>query len=76
MREPTRKPRLSIEVDAELRRELKVAAAERDVSVREYVLAALRQALAAEERRDWSRMSEPAFAREWDSDADSEYDRL
>ncbi len=43
-----RRARLSIEVEPELRRRIKIAAAARDLSVREYVEAILRQALASD----------------------------
>lgn len=53
-----------------------------DVSVRDYVIAALRRALTAagaegeDESRAWSRLSEAVFARDWDSEEDSAYDDL
>src|SRR5579884_2888030 len=43
-----RRARLSIEVEPELRRRIKIAAAARDLSVREYVEAILRLALASD----------------------------
>jgi plasmid stability protein len=67
---------LSIEVDPELRRQLKIVAARHDVSVRDYVLTAVRQALEAEEQESWARLSEPSFARDWDIEGDEVYDRL
>ena len=74
--------RLSTDVEPELRRQIKVAAATRDLSVREYVLRILRQALAMEatDSRDetgaWSRLSAAAFARDWESEEDSVYDDI
>ncbi len=75
--------RLSIDVTPELRRRLKIAAAARDLSVRAYVEAILRQALEAEEhgqspaeRAAWSRLSARSFARDWESAEDAVYDRL
>lgn len=76
MAEAARKPRLSIEVDGDLRRRLKIAAAQRDVTVREFVLAAVERALEAETGQGWSRLSEASFARDWDSESDNIYDRL
>jgi plasmid stability protein len=76
MAQEVRKPRLSIEVDPELRRQLKIVAARHDVSVRDYVLTAVRQALEAEEQESWARLSEPSFARDWDIEGDEVYDRL
>jgi uncharacterized protein (DUF1778 family) len=76
---PVRRPRLSIEIEPQLRRRLRIAAAQRDVSIREFVLAAVEQALKANESleaKDWSALSVPSFARDWNSDADSAYDPL
>jgi predicted HicB family RNase H-like nuclease len=47
-----RRARLSIDVEPELRRRIKRAAAARSLSVREYVEAILRQALEAEAQSD------------------------
>jgi len=78
-----RRARLSIDVTPELRRRLKVAAATRELSVREYVEAILRQVLEAEERGEmpaeraaWSRLSARSFARDWESAEDQAYDGL
>ncbi len=75
--------RLTIEVEPELRRKVKVAAAERDLSVREYVVAILQRALAEEEGEDesaqtraWSQISARSFARDWESQEDEVYDHL
>jgi hypothetical protein len=53
------------------------------VSLRDYVVAALREALndnGAERTSDqsvsWSQLSAHAFARDWESDADAIYDDL
>lgn len=56
-----RRARLSIDVELDLRRRLKIAAAGRDLSVREYVEAILRQALAsdASEEDKGGRMTQP-----------------
>ncbi|MBA3415345.1 MAG: hypothetical protein H0U10_08995 [Chloroflexia bacterium] len=74
---------LAIEIEPELRTRIVAAAAERGVSVRDYVVAALRQALAstgperaADDSIEWSRLSSRSFARDWDSDADAVYDAL
>lgn len=76
MTEGGRKPRLSIEVDPDLRRRLKIAAAQHDVTIRDYVLTAVERALDAEDREGWTRLSEPSFAREWNAEGDEVYDRL
>lgn len=68
--------RLSADVDAELRRRVRIAAASNDVSVGEWIEAAVRHELEREEDRTApvSRASAPAFARDWDSNGDSVYD--
>lgn len=75
--------RLAIEIEPELRARIETAAAERGMSIRDYVVAALQEALArtGAEREDdrsgeWSRLSHRSFARDWDSDADAVYDGL
>jgi len=78
-----RRARLSIDVAPELRRRLKIAAAARDLTVRDYVEAILRRALETDERGDtasetaaWSQLSARSFARDWNSEEDQVYDRL
>jgi hypothetical protein len=78
---------LTIEIEPALRSRIEAAAAKRGVSLRDYVIAALRHALdhhRAEQFVDessvltstWSRLSVPSFSRDWDSDADAVYDDL
>jgi hypothetical protein len=78
-----RRARLSIDVEPELRRRVKLAATARDLSIREYVEATLRRALEAEGQGEtpaagaaWSRLSARSFARDWESEEDQAYDRL
>lgn len=70
--------RLSADVDAELRRQVRIAAASSDRSVSEWIEAAVRHELEREEDQtaSVSRASAPAFARDWDSEEDSVYDKL
>jgi hypothetical protein len=70
-----RRARLSIDVEPELRRRIKVAAAARDLSVRKYVEAILRQALEAEahgegeaDQATWSTLSARGLARDAERD--------
>ena len=79
----TRRARLSIDIEPELRRRIKIAAAERDLSIREYVVAILQRALADEASRppeaeaaDWTQLSGRSFARDWESEEDQVYDDL
>ena len=78
-----RRARLWIDVEPELRRKIMVAAAERESSIRDYVVAILQRALAEEERGEgrnesaaWTRLATRSFAREWGSDEDRVYDEL
>jgi plasmid stability protein len=72
-----RRSRLSIDVDPDLRRRIKVAAASHDQSIRDYVEGLIREALAAEPDgdRSWSSLSARSFARDWNSEEDSVYDQ-
>ncbi len=79
MAEESRRTRLSIDVDADLRRRIKIAAAEKDMSFRDLVVSILSEALAAAEetdRRAWTSLSAASFARDWSSDADAIYDAI
>ena len=75
--------RLAIEIEPELRARIEAAAAERGLSIRDYVAAVLRPAVerngndgTSGQAREWTRLSAPAFARDWESDADVVYDDL
>ncbi len=78
-----RRVRLSVEVDPALHRRVKIAAAERDMTMKEYVVEIL-EGVAAEEMRgrgnpedtDLARLSAGVFARDWESEEDSVYDNL
>jgi hypothetical protein len=74
---------LPIEIEIELKNRIEAAAAERDMSLRDYVAAALHDALDSQgvarllNRSDeWSRLSVPSCARDWESDADAIYDDM
>jgi hypothetical protein len=73
--------RFAIDIDPTLRQRVEAAAAERCLSVRDYVISVLREALEsddteqpAEQPGEWSRLSIPSFARDWSSDVDAIYD--
>lgn len=79
----SQRARLSIDVEPELRRKIKMAATERDMSIRDYVIAILQQAIAEDEQQEaltegsaWGQLSASAFARDWASEADAVYDQL
>jgi len=75
--------RLSIDVDPALRRKLKIASASRDLSIRDYVLHILQQAITREHRQEAQddllaslHPSARSFTRDWESEADQVYDQL
>jgi len=75
--------RLAIEIEPELRERIETAAAERGVSMRDYVVATLREALdsngsqwSSGQSVEWSQLSVRSFARDWESDVDAAYDDL
>ncbi len=76
---PSPRARLTIDVEPDLRRQIKIAAARHDQTVRDYVITTLRRALDAEPADDttgWGPLSARSFARDWDSEEDAVYDDL
>lgn len=82
MKSSTSRPRISIDVIPEVRRRLRLAAAKRDLTIRQYVLEAieerLREDLGDESGGVWtlSGKSDPVLAELWDNPRDSAYDRI
>lgn len=82
METSVKRPRISFDVEPELRRRLRLAAAKRDLTLRQYVLAAindrLREDLADERDRllGMTKTADPVLAELWDNPSDAEYDRL
>ena len=84
MTTPVERARLTVDLPAELRRRLRLVAALRDATVRDYVLEAVEERL----NRDWSELAEreglvalharadPVLAELWDNEWDAAYDRL
>ena len=75
-----KRPRISIDVDPALHRRLRSAAAERDVTVRQYVLEAITDRLhrdvdAAEDAVGLNGAADPVLAELWDNPNDAAYDR-
>ena len=75
--------RLAINLDPYLAHRVGIAAAERNASVRDYIVSVLRVTVAQgriesdrAKAQAWSRLSSRSFARDWDSDADAIYDEL
>ncbi len=79
---PAQRPRISVDVAPEVRRRLRLAAAKRDVTVRQYVLEAieeqLRQDLGAEVEGELAltAKTDPVLAHLWDKPKDAAYDDL
>jgi uncharacterized protein (DUF1778 family) len=77
-----KRPRISVDVMPDLRRRLRLAAAKRDLTVRQYVLDALEERLRedlGDEDEDASaltRKADPVLAELWDNQRDSAYDHL
>jgi uncharacterized protein (DUF1778 family) len=77
-----KRPRISIDVTRELRRSLRLAAAKRDLTIRQYVLEAiqdrLRDDLASEESAilALTTKTDPVLAELWDNPKDASYDRF
>jgi len=77
-----KRPRISIDVVPEVRRRLRLAAAKRDLTVRQYVLEAIavrvREDLGdeSEEMLRLTAQADPVLAQLWDNPKDAAYDRL
>lgn len=81
MSSSVRRPRISVDVSPDVRRRLRLAAAKRDVTVRQYVLDAieehLRQDLGdAEGELALTAKTDPVLAELWDNPKDAAYDDL
>ena len=77
-----KRPRISIDVEPEIRRRLRLAAARRDLTVRRYILEAIEERLQedlGDERNavlGLTAKADPVLADLWDNRRDAEYDRL
>jgi len=82
MESAAKRPRISVDVLPEVRRRLRLAAAKRDVTVRQYVLAAIEERLQEdlgdddEETLALTGKTDAVLADLWDNVKDSAYDRL
>jgi uncharacterized protein (DUF1778 family) len=78
----TKRPRISVDVRPEVRRRLRLAAAKRDLTVRQYVLGAIEERLREDLGDEGDEVSaltaktDPVLAELWDNRKDAEYDRL
>jgi uncharacterized protein (DUF1778 family) len=82
MRGTVKRPRISIDVTPEVRRRLRLAAAKRDLSVRQYVLEALEERLGEDLGRGEEGVlaltahADPVLAALWANEKDAAYDRV
>lgn len=79
-----KRTRLTIDLPADLKRRLRLVAAQRDVSIRQYMLETIEERLAG----DWEELIEqeglltltaqadPVLAELWDNEKDAAYDQL
>ena len=78
----SKRPRVSIDVAPETRRRLRLAAAKRDLTIRQYVLEALEERLREDLGTEpdgllaLTAATDPVLARLWDNPKDAEYDRV
>lgn len=74
--------RVSVDVSPEIRRRLRLAAAKRDLTIRQYILEAIEERLRedlgdeAEGMLALTAKADPVLAELWDNSKDAEYDRL
>jgi len=73
-----KRPRLSIDVPPALRRRLRLAAAKRDLTLRQYVLGAIEERLEEDLGTDesLSAKTDPLLAELWRNRRDAKYDDL
>ncbi len=77
-----KRPRISIDVMPEVRRRLRLAAARRDLTVRQYVLEAIEERLREDLGDEGEGVltltgkADPVLAELWDNPRDSAYDRM
>lgn len=68
--------RIAVDVTAELRRRVRIAAARRDVSLQEYVSQALEHQVREEDANALELADDPVLSGLWDNDVDAIYDKL
>ena len=82
MESSSKRPRISVDVLPEVRRRLRLAAAKRDLTVRQYVLEAIEERLREDLGEEDEGMltltgkADQVLAELWDNPKDSAYDRL
>jgi len=82
MASDAKRPRISIDVVPEVRRRLRLAAAKRDLTIRQYVLEAIEERLREDLGEEGEGLlgltskADPVLAELWDNPKDAQYDRL
>ena len=82
MESSAKRPRISVDVLPEVRRRLRLAAAKRDLTIRQYVLEAIEERLREDLGADGEGLlaltgkADPVLAELWDNRKDAAYDRL
>lgn len=82
VRDGAKRPRISIDVPPEVRRRLRLAAAKRDLSMRQYVLEAVEERLREDLRSGdegllaLTARADPILAALWNNEKDAAYDHL
>lgn len=82
MEASAKRPRISIDVQPTVRRRLRLAAAKRDLTVRQYVLEAIEERLREDLGDEDEAMmaltarTDPVLGELWDNPRDAKYDRL
>jgi hypothetical protein len=82
MESATKRPRISIDVQPQIRRRPRLAAAKRDLTIRRYVLQTIEDHLREDLGEDTEGIdgltasADPVLAGLWDNRKDAEYDRL
>jgi len=81
-RSGVKRPCISLDVTPAVRRRVRLAAAKRDVSVRQYIMDSLQERLREDLGDDGEELValtakvDPVLANLWDNDKDAAYDRL
>jgi len=82
MESAAKRPRISIDVQPQIRRRLRLAAAKHDLTIGRYVLQAIEERLREDLGDDdegvggLTASADPVLAELWDNSKDAEYDRL
>ena len=76
MAKPAPRSRLAIDLPAEVRRRVRIAAARQDLTLQEYVRRALDRQLDEDDRAALSAVEDPVLAELWSDPENAVYDRL